>query len=83
MKRQDIADIVIPLFRAKENFKGIALDDDYFELGVSSLTIVGLQIQVEEKVGVTLETRELMTLSTIDQWIDAYAARTESLASVA
>ena len=71
-------DVVIPLVQEMENLKSIGLDDDYFDLGVSSLTIIGLQVQVEEKLGVSIETRQLMGLSTINQWIDDYAAKVET-----
>jgi acyl carrier protein len=77
MTPQDIKDVIVSLFKEKENFKDIDLDDDYFDLGVSSLTIVGLQVKVEEKLGVSLSTRELMSLSTINQWVDNYVAKAE------
>lgn len=75
MTPQEISDIIVSLFKEKENFKDIDLDDDYFDLGVSSLTIVGLQVKVEERLGVSLSTRELMGLSTINQWINTYVAK--------
>jgi acyl carrier protein len=75
MTPQDIKDVIVSLFKEKENFKDIDLDDDYFDLGVSSLTIVGLQVKVEERLGVSLSTRELMGLSTINQWVDSYVAK--------
>ena len=75
MTPQEIKDLIVSLFKEKENFKDIDLDDDYFDLGVSSLTIVGLQVKVEEKLGVNLSTRELMSLSTINQWVDTYIAK--------
>jgi acyl carrier protein len=75
MTPQDIKDVIVSLFKEKENFKDIDLDDDYFDLGVSSLTIVGLQVKVEERLGVSLSTRELMGLSTINQWVDRYVAK--------
>ncbi|HEY6927953.1 MAG TPA: acyl carrier protein [Steroidobacteraceae bacterium] len=75
MTPQEIKDVIVSLFKEKENFKNIDLDDDYFDLGVSSLTIVGLQVKVEERLGVSLSTRELMGLSTINQWVDTYVAK--------
>jgi len=77
MTPQSIKDMIVSLFKEKENFKSIGLDDDYFDLGVSSLTIVGLQVKVEEKLGVSLSTRDLMGLSTINQWVEAYTAKAE------
>ncbi len=75
MTPQEIKDVIVSFFKEKDNFKDIGLDDDYFDLGVSSLTIVGLQVKVEEKLGVSLSTRELMSLSTINQWINTYVAK--------
>jgi acyl carrier protein len=77
MTPQEIRDVIVSLFKEKENFKSIELDDDYFDLGVSSLTIVGLQVKVEERLGVSLSTRELMGLSTINQWVESYTAKAE------
>src|SRR3569833_1669352 len=83
MTPQSIKEVIVSLFKEKENFKRINQNDDYFDLGVSSLTIVGLQVKVEEKLGVSLSTRDLMGLSTINQWVEAYSAKVEqSLASV-
>jgi len=77
MTPQEIRDVIVSLFKEKENFRSIDLDEDYFDLGVSSLTIVGLQVKVEERLGVSLSTRELMGLSTINQWVESYIARAE------
>jgi acyl carrier protein len=52
--------------------KDLAEQDNYFDLGVSSLTIIELQLAVEEALGVTIPTSQLMILSTIREWIDAY-----------
>ena len=79
MTPQEIKNVIVAFFREKENFKNIDLDDDYFDLGVSSLTIVGLQIKVEEKLGVNLSTPDLMRLSTINQWVETYVAKAEQL----
>ncbi|HTJ55881.1 MAG TPA: acyl carrier protein [Nitrosospira sp.] len=68
-------DAILALFKARDNFQHIGLDDDYFDQGVSSLTVIGLQIDIEKKLGVNIETRELMGFATINQWIDAYTKR--------
>jgi acyl carrier protein len=75
MTATDIRELIISLFRERESFRDIAVDDDYFNLGVSSLTIVSLQIKVEERLGVSIATRDLMGLSTISEWIDAYTRK--------
>jgi acyl carrier protein len=78
MTPHEIKNVIVSSFKEKENFRNIDLNEDYFNLGISSLTIIGLQINVEEKLGVTLGTRELMGLSTINQWIDAYTEKAAS-----
>jgi acyl carrier protein len=75
MTTTDIRELIISLFRERESFGYIAVDDDYFNLGVSSLTIVSLQIKVEERLGVSIPTRDLMGLSTINDWVDVYTRR--------
>jgi acyl carrier protein len=79
MKHSEVREIIVSLFKEKENFKNIDLDEDYFDLGISSLTIIGLQIKVEEKLGIAINTRDLMGLSTINQWIDTYSSKSPQL----
>ncbi len=83
MSAAEVKELIVSLFKESENFKSIGLDDEYFALGVSSLTVIGLQIRVEEKLGVALETRELMSFSTINEWIGAYTAKAGELAEQA
>lgn len=71
----NIRETIIRLFRQKNQMKNIAEDDMFFELGVSSLTIIELQIGVEKALGITIPTSELMRLGTIRGWIDAYGAK--------
>jgi acyl carrier protein len=54
--------------------RDIGKSDRFFELGVSSLTIIELQIGVERELGVTISTSELMRLQTMQEWIEAYSA---------
>ncbi|MBD8529978.1 MULTISPECIES: acyl carrier protein [unclassified Massilia] len=79
MNAAEVKELIVSLFKESESFRSIGLDDDYYTLGVSSLTVIGLQIRVEEKVDVALETRELMSFSTINEWIEAYTARLHDL----
>ena len=72
---EQIRDTIVALFKARDAFQQIGLDDDYFDQGVSSLAIIGLQLDVEKKLGVSIETRELMSFATIKQWINAYTKR--------
>lgn len=72
--KDNVRNAILGLIRQKKNMKDIGEDDNYFDLGVSSLTIIELQIAVEEALGVTIPTSQLMRLSTIRGWIGAYAA---------
>ncbi|RAP55679.1 hypothetical protein BTJ49_14990 [Oleiagrimonas sp. MCCC 1A03011] len=55
--------------------ENIREDDKFFELGVSSLTIIELQLAIEEELGVSVPTSELMRLQTMKEWIEAYGDR--------
>jgi len=79
MNAAEVKELIVSLFKESESFRSIGLDDEYYTLGVSSLTVISLQIRVEEKVDVALETRELMSFSTINDWIRAYTAKTSEL----
>ena len=71
----DIRATILRLFRQKNQMKDLGEDERYFERGVSSLTIVELQIGVEAALGVTVPTSELMRLQTMTGWIEAYSAK--------
>jgi D-alanine--poly(phosphoribitol) ligase subunit 2 len=71
----NIRETIIRLFRQKSQMKSLGEDDMFFELGVSSLTIIELQMGVEGALGVTVPTSELMRLGTMRGWIEAYSTR--------
>ena len=58
MRNDEIRDVVISAFRNKNNMAAIGEDQNFFDAGVSSLTIIELQIKVEEILGITGPTRE-------------------------
>jgi D-alanine--poly(phosphoribitol) ligase subunit 2 len=70
-----IRETIIGLFRQKRQMKDLGEDDPFFDLGVSSLAIIELQIGVEGALGITVPTSELMRLGTMRGWIEAYSAR--------
>lgn len=45
---EQIRDTIVSLFKERDILQHIGLDDDYFDQGVSSLTVIGLQIDVEK-----------------------------------
>ncbi len=70
---KNVREIVTGLFRERQDFREIDLNDDYFDLGISSLTIVELQIKIEDALDVTMPTSQLMRLSCINDWVEAYS----------
>ena len=79
--RDDVASKILALFRGKEVMKDIGEEDNFFDLGVSSLTVVELQILVEKALNVAVPTGELMGRPTIKQWIDLYASKVNEATS--
>ena len=73
----NVREIILRLFRQKGQLKHLREDDKFFELGVSSLTIIELQIGVEGALGVTVPTCELMRLETIMGWIETYSTKVQ------
>ncbi|NQY35545.1 MAG: acyl carrier protein [Alteromonadaceae bacterium] len=55
--------------------KDISVDDDFFDLGVSSLTVVELQIVIEKALGKSVSTSLLMGSPTISEWISVYTEK--------
>src|SRR5262249_27091182 len=70
-----IRETILELFRQREAMKELSEDDDFFDMGASSLTIVSLQISVEAAIHRTLPTSDLMRMSTMREWIEAYTSR--------
>lgn len=77
MNEEMIRKVVHDTFYDKEVFKDISEDDDFFDLGVSSLTIVEIQIVVEKALKLSVETSELMRASTLKEWVALYCAKNE------
>jgi len=78
MSEQELRQTLLEMFRAKPILKDISEDDDFFDLGASSLTVVDLQMDIESKIGVTVPTKVLMSRPTVNGWTEAYS---EQLAS--
>lgn len=67
-----ISQTITRLFRAKERLKDIPADADFFDCGVSSLTVVELQINIENELKVQVPTSALMGAPSLAEWIDIY-----------
>jgi acyl carrier protein len=72
MTAEGIRKTIVDLFRQRESMKNLEEDEDFFDMGVSSLTIIDLQIAVESALKMTLPTSSLMRLCTMRQWVEIY-----------
>jgi acyl carrier protein len=79
--REKVASKILSLFRGKEVMRDVGEEDNFFDLGVSSLTVVELQILVEKALSVAVSTSELMGAPTIKQWIDLYTKKINEASS--
>ena len=72
MSDADVRAIVLGVIQSKPSLQNLAGDQDFFDAGVSSLTVIDMQIQIEEKLSVTVPTSHLMANPTMDGWVAAY-----------
>lgn len=73
MSDSTIRNTIIEFFRSRPLLQDIAPHQDFFDVGASSLTIVDLQIQIEEALKVSVPTSVLMGNPTLDGWVAAYS----------
>jgi len=78
MNQHKLEEILLSLFRQKEIMKSITAEQDFFELGVSSLTIVEMQIAVEKELQVEVSTSTLMGAPTVSEWVEVYSQKINS-----
>lgn len=71
-KHSKVRQIVIGVFKEKFSKQNISEKDNFFDLGVSSLSIVELQIKIEKLLDLNIATSELMKRPSIMEWIDIY-----------
>jgi acyl carrier protein len=74
MSEINVRKLIMDFLSEKPVLKDISPDQDFFDVGASSLTIVDLQIQLEEKLKKEVPTATLMSNPTVDGWVSAYAA---------
>ncbi|WP_340679280.1 acyl carrier protein [Paraglaciecola sp.] len=75
MNTTEIKTTIEKFFKEKPVLEGISQDQDFFESGASSLTIVDMQIQIEKAIGVAVETHKLMANPTIKGWVELYGSQ--------
>ena len=73
MDRHDqIATTIKEICRRDELLRDMPENDDFFDNGVSSLAVIQMQIRIEEALGITVPTSDLMGQPTINDWIGLY-----------
>jgi len=70
----DITATITTTCQAALAYADLGPGDDFFERGASSLTIVELQIQIEEKLRLQVPTSRLMATPTMSGWLEACLA---------
>ncbi|MGS0894404.1 acyl carrier protein [Burkholderia stagnalis] len=75
-----IPDLIASTCRDTLGFADLRADEDFFDRGASSLTIVELQIQIETKLQIRVPTSKLMAAPSVDGWAGLYEAAAAELA---
>lgn len=83
MTEQELHTYIKEVFRSKPIMESIGDGDDFFDCGASSLTVVDLQLDIEEKLGITVPTSKLMKEPSINGWVAAYSEKMSQQASAA
>lgn len=79
----DIEQIVKSLCRETLGIDDLQDDEEFFDRGANSLTVVEMQIQLEKKLQVQVPTSSLMATPSIRGWIDTYAQATAQVDAAA
>ena len=75
MKGSELKALILDKFREKSILESVGEDQDFFDVGASSLTIVDLQLAIEEVLKVSVPTSKLMEKPTIGGWVELYQAQ--------
>ena len=73
MPDNNIRNIITDVIKEKEALQSISDEQDFFEQGASSLTVVDLQLRIEELLGKTVDTAKLLLEPNINGWVAAYS----------
>jgi D-alanine--poly(phosphoribitol) ligase subunit 2 len=69
---EQIAKTIREICRRDELLRDMPDNEDFFDNGVSSLAVIQMQIRIEEALGITVPTSDLMGQPTINHWIGLY-----------
>ncbi len=81
--RNDIAKIVRDLCVETLGFDDLQDDEEFFDRGANSLTVVEMQIKLEKKLPVQVPTSDLMAAPSIQGWIDTYTQAAANVGAAA
>lgn len=74
--RTDIAQTIRSLCIETLGIEDLKDDEEFFDRGANSLTVVEMQIRLEKKLEVQVPTHLLMASPSIQGWIDIYTQAT-------
>jgi len=78
MLNNQIETTITTAFHNKPIFEGLESNQDFFDLGASSLTVVELQIKIESDLNLEIDTSVLMMNPTIEGWIAKYTEKSNA-----
>ena len=77
MERTKIADIVIERLSKASKNKEITLDSNLKELGLDSLDVVDLLMEMEEQFEIEFENEEMLSLKLVSDVVDTIVKKTK------
>lgn len=69
---KEIQTVVTSFLHKLLNDQNIGENDDFFDFGISSLSVVELQLKIEEALEVKIPTSKLMANPTLSGWTALY-----------
>lgn len=77
MERTNIAEIVIERLSKASKNKEITLDSNLKELGLDSLDVVDLLMEMEEQFEIEFENEEMLSLKLVSDVVDTIVKKTK------
>lgn len=81
LREDGLRERITGVCRSELNMPALEPDQDFFDFGANSLSIVALQIRLEKELALSVPTSTLMLDSSIAGWTRAYAAAAATSAS--
>ena len=77
MEKTKIAEIVIERLRKASKNKEVTLDSNLKELGLDSLDVVDLLMEMEEQFEIEFENEEMLSLKLVSDVVDTIVKKTK------